>query len=230
MTQTPDPTPELSTDDLVTALKAAAEPTRLRILLLLASGELNVKDLTLILGQSQPRISRHLKLLSEAGLVERFREGSWVYFYISDRTGGRCRHDAAGGAMWTAPNARLAPRPRARRGAEARARGGPHRPISKRTCRRLGPHPRAARLRRRSRGGDAGALGAGPFKFCSSISAPARGGSSICSRIRYARGSRHRRQPGDAGLCARQADQGRPHARAGPSRRYLCPLARRSAG
>ena len=71
MTQTPDATPELSTDDLVTALKAAAEPTRLRILLLLASGELNVKDLTLILGQSQPRISRHLKLLSEAGLVER---------------------------------------------------------------------------------------------------------------------------------------------------------------
>ncbi|MGB4866927.1 MAG: metalloregulator ArsR/SmtB family transcription factor [Hyphomicrobium sp.] len=88
MTQTPDPTPELSTDDLVTALKAAAEPTRLRILLLLASGELNVKDLTLILGQSQPRISRHLKLLSEAGLVERFREGSWVYFHISDRSAG----------------------------------------------------------------------------------------------------------------------------------------------
>jgi ArsR family transcriptional regulator len=81
---------ELTTSDLVTALKAAAEPTRLRILLLLAGGELNVKDLTLILGQSQPRISRHLKLLCEAGLVERFREGSWVYFYISDsQPGGR---------------------------------------------------------------------------------------------------------------------------------------------
>jgi ubiquinone/menaquinone biosynthesis C-methylase UbiE/DNA-binding transcriptional ArsR family regulator len=79
---------DLSTDDLVTALKAAAEPTRLRILLLLAAGELNVKDLTLILGQSQPRISRHLKLLAEAGLVERFREGSWVYFHISDRSAG----------------------------------------------------------------------------------------------------------------------------------------------
>lgn len=78
----------LSTDDLVTALKAAAEPTRLRILLLLAAGELNVKDLTLILGQSQPRISRHLKLMSESGLVERFREGSWVYFHISDRSAG----------------------------------------------------------------------------------------------------------------------------------------------
>lgn len=79
---------ELRTSDLVAALKAAAEPTRLRILLLLAGGELNVKDLTLILGQSQPRISRHLKLLCEAGLIERFPEGSWVYFHISDRQAG----------------------------------------------------------------------------------------------------------------------------------------------
>lgn len=67
---------------LVTALKAAAETTRLRILALLASGELNVKDLTRILGQSQPRLSRHLKLLADAGLVERAREGSWVYFRL----------------------------------------------------------------------------------------------------------------------------------------------------
>ncbi|RUO98995.1 MAG: methyltransferase domain-containing protein [Hyphomicrobium sp.] len=79
---------EMTTVDLVTALKAAAEPTRMRILLLLAGGELNVKDLTLILGQSQPRISRHLKLLCEAGLIERFRDGSWVYFHISDRQAG----------------------------------------------------------------------------------------------------------------------------------------------
>jgi ubiquinone/menaquinone biosynthesis C-methylase UbiE len=81
---------EIRTSNLIAALKAAAEPTRLRILLLLAGGELNVKDLTLILGQSQPRISRHLKLLYEAGLIERFREGSWVYFHLSDRhVGGR---------------------------------------------------------------------------------------------------------------------------------------------
>lgn len=79
---------ELSTEGLVAALKAAAEPTRLRILLLLSAGELNVKDLTVVLGQSQPRISRHLKLLVEAQLIERFREGSWVYFHISDRSGG----------------------------------------------------------------------------------------------------------------------------------------------
>jgi ubiquinone/menaquinone biosynthesis C-methylase UbiE/DNA-binding transcriptional ArsR family regulator len=76
----------MSATEWVNALKAAGEPTRLRILLLLAAGELNVKDLTLILGQSQPRLSRHLKLLAEAGLVERFREGSWVYFHVSDRT------------------------------------------------------------------------------------------------------------------------------------------------
>ncbi len=79
--------------DLVTALKAAAEPTRLRILMLLADSELSVKDLTVILGQSQPRISRHLKLLAEAGLVERFQDGSWAYFHVSERTdGGRLAH------------------------------------------------------------------------------------------------------------------------------------------
>ena len=71
---------------VVMTLKAAAEPTRLRILMMLAAGELNVKDLTQILGQSQPRISRHLKLLAEAGLVERFREGSWAYFHLAEAT------------------------------------------------------------------------------------------------------------------------------------------------
>lgn len=73
---------------LVSSLKAAAEPTRLRILVLLTKEELNVKDLTQILSQSQPRISRHLRLLVESGLIERFREGSWVYFHVSERTDG----------------------------------------------------------------------------------------------------------------------------------------------
>ncbi len=84
----------MTTRALVDALKAAAEPTRLRILVLLAAGELTVKDLTRILGQSQPRTSRHLKLLAEAGLIERFRQGSWVYFHVSDRTepGRLARH------------------------------------------------------------------------------------------------------------------------------------------
>ena len=74
---------QVALDDLLVALRAAGEPTRLRLLALLNHGELNVKDLTRILGQSQPRISRHLKLLTDAGLIERFREGSWVYFRLS---------------------------------------------------------------------------------------------------------------------------------------------------
>lgn len=74
--------------DALAVLRAAAEETRLRILSLLAEGELSVSDLTDILGQSQPRISRHLKLLVEAGLVERHREGAWAFFRLVDgRTG-----------------------------------------------------------------------------------------------------------------------------------------------
>jgi ArsR family transcriptional regulator len=68
-----------SFEDIVAVLKAAAEPTRLRILCLLLDGEFNVKDLTELLGQSQPRVSRHVKLLAEAGLIERHQEGSWVF-------------------------------------------------------------------------------------------------------------------------------------------------------
>jgi ArsR family transcriptional regulator len=68
----------------VGVLKAVAEPTRLRVLALLAHGEFTVKDLTRILGQSQPRLSRHLKLLAEAGLVVRAPEGSWVYFRLAE--------------------------------------------------------------------------------------------------------------------------------------------------
>src|SRR5438552_12476711 len=78
------PQVQLPVKSSVAALKAMAEPTRLRLLALLASGELNVKDLTGILGQSQPRISRHLRLLAEAGLVERAPEGSWVYFRLAE--------------------------------------------------------------------------------------------------------------------------------------------------
>jgi ArsR family transcriptional regulator len=79
----------LSTDDLVAILKAAGETTRLRILALLSGGEFNVKDLTRILGQSQPRVSRHLKLLAAAGLVERYQEGSWVFFRVRDGRAGQ---------------------------------------------------------------------------------------------------------------------------------------------
>src|SRR5215472_6654533 len=71
-------------DDLNAALKAAGEETRLRILALLFEAELTVSDLTAILRQSQPRISRHLKLLAEGGLVARFREGAWAFFRLAE--------------------------------------------------------------------------------------------------------------------------------------------------
>ena len=79
--------PRLTFAALNGALKAAGETTRLRILALLGEAELTVSELTDILRQSQPRISRHLKLLSEAGLVERFREGSWAFFRLGERGG-----------------------------------------------------------------------------------------------------------------------------------------------
>jgi ArsR family transcriptional regulator len=73
-------------DFLLTALKAAAEPTRLRLLALCAHGELTVSELTQILGQSQPRVSRHLKLLCDAGLLDRFREGTWAFYRLGERS------------------------------------------------------------------------------------------------------------------------------------------------
>src|SRR5258707_2632056 len=83
------PTPaQLPFTALSGALKAAGEATRLRILALLAEAELTVSDLTDILRQSQPRISRHLRLLAEAGLIERFREGSWAFFRFREHGGG----------------------------------------------------------------------------------------------------------------------------------------------
>ncbi len=72
-------------DDFLAGLRAAAEPTRLRLLALCAEGELTVSELTEILGQSQPRVSRHLKLMVEAGLLERIREGTWAFYRL---TGG----------------------------------------------------------------------------------------------------------------------------------------------
>jgi len=73
-------------DELLGKLKALAEPTRLRIVSLLANGEMTVSEIMQVLGQSQPRVSRHLKLLADAGLCERFPEGGWV-FYRLVRTG-----------------------------------------------------------------------------------------------------------------------------------------------
>jgi DNA-binding transcriptional ArsR family regulator len=84
-------------DQLIDILKAAGEPTRLRLLALLAEGEQSVKDLTEILGQSQPRVSRHLKLLADAGLVSRNAEGAWAYYGLAG--------DGAGGSLARGPRA-----------------------------------------------------------------------------------------------------------------------------
>src|SRR6476660_10161725 len=83
-----------SMDELLLALRAAAETTRLRLLVLCARGELTVSELAQILGQSQPRVSLHLKLLCEAGLLDRFREGSWVFYRLSagSAAGALSRH------------------------------------------------------------------------------------------------------------------------------------------
>lgn len=78
-------------DELLSGLRAAAEQTRVRILFILSHGEANVSELTQILGQSQPRVSRHLKLMAEAGLISRHKEGNWVLF--------RLREEGMGGAL-----------------------------------------------------------------------------------------------------------------------------------
>lgn len=78
-------------DELLAGLRGIAETTRLRIVFVLSHGEFNVSELTQILGQSQPRISRHLKLMAESGLLTRHKEGSWVLF--------RLRDEGAGGAL-----------------------------------------------------------------------------------------------------------------------------------
>ena len=74
----------ITADQAIDILRAAGEPSRLRILALLAKGELAVMELSHILDQSQPRVSRHLKLLTEAGLIERFPDGAWVFYRLTE--------------------------------------------------------------------------------------------------------------------------------------------------
>jgi ubiquinone/menaquinone biosynthesis C-methylase UbiE/DNA-binding transcriptional ArsR family regulator len=83
-----DARPQGSLAELVGGLRAVGETTRLRLVAVLAHGELNVSELTQVLGQSQPRISRHLKLMSDAGVLERHKEGSWVVFRIAEHGRG----------------------------------------------------------------------------------------------------------------------------------------------
>lgn len=70
--------------DALAIFRALADPTRLRIVALLRVMELSVGELAQVLGQSQPRVSRHVKILADAGLAERRREGSWVFLALGD--------------------------------------------------------------------------------------------------------------------------------------------------
>lgn len=86
-------------DQIVDALSAAGEPTRLRILAILRRGDLAVGELAQILAQSQPRVSRHLKLLADAGLVDRAPEGAWVFFRRAREGAGAAIADVALAAL-----------------------------------------------------------------------------------------------------------------------------------
>ncbi len=82
LAERPDVRHELPVADTLDVLRAVAEPTRLRIVALLDRGDLSVTDLTEVLGQSQPRVSRHLKLLADARVVTRQREGAWAFYRL----------------------------------------------------------------------------------------------------------------------------------------------------
>src|SRR5437868_13248715 len=89
---------KLRASQAVDVLRAAGEPTRLRILALLAREELAVLELCRVLDQSQPRVSRHLKVLAEAGLVARFPDGAWVFYRL---TGGGAAGELASQVLAT---------------------------------------------------------------------------------------------------------------------------------
>ena len=118
----------LGFSSLLAGLKASAEDTRFRLLALLGEEELTVSDLTDILRQSQPRISRHLKLLSDAGLIERFREGSWAFHRrVSRGPGAKLEYGARlaglrGQARLGSGHGAAAPVERRRRDRRCRAR------------------------------------------------------------------------------------------------------------
>src|ERR1700680_1175794 len=73
-----------SFEGLVGTLRAVAEPTRLRLVVLLSRAELTVTEISQVIGQSQPRTSRHLRLLLDAGVLQRSPEGAFVFYRLSD--------------------------------------------------------------------------------------------------------------------------------------------------
>jgi ArsR family transcriptional regulator len=86
-------------DQILRVLKALADPTRVRLVSVLSGGELAVNEIATALAQSQPRISRHLKLLTEAGVIERRVEGAWVFYRLAEEahTGASLARQALAG-------------------------------------------------------------------------------------------------------------------------------------
>jgi len=118
----------MSIDLAARTLKAAAEPTRVRLLLLLGRGEATVGELQEILEQSQPRVSRHLRLLAEAGLVERFRDGQSIYYRLASEELPQAIAGIVGGATGVSDPLLLADRAaldRMRRARQRAAFSGP---------------------------------------------------------------------------------------------------------
>lgn len=72
-------------EQFATQLKALADPVRMRLVALCRQGECSVSDLTQVIGLSQPRVSQHLKQLCDAGLLQRFRDGKWVFYRVAAR-------------------------------------------------------------------------------------------------------------------------------------------------
>ena len=132
----------LPLEPALAALNAAGEETRLRLLALLAEAELTVSEIVAILGQSQPRVSRHLKLLVEAGVIERHREGAWAFFRLASMgaTGGGLRAASSTGST---PATRVLAGDRARLDEVAPGAGRQRRALFRLARRRVERHPLA---------------------------------------------------------------------------------------
>ena len=215
----------LPVQSCVAALKAMAEPTRLRLLVLLASGELNVKDLTGILGQSQPRISRHLKLLAEAGLVERAPEGSWVYFRLAEGgEGGALARLVLEAVDRADPHAR--PRPPSRRRPAARSARRRRRPTSRPTPASGTASAPCTWPRRTWKPSCREALGAGPFDLFLDLGT-GTGRMLELFRERYRRGLGIDLSPAMLAYARAKLERSGTGARARAAGRHLRSAARR---
>ena len=192
-------------NELLRGLKAAAEPTRLRILSLCAHAELTVSDLVEILGQSQPRVSRHLRLLVEAGLLQPNQEGAWAWYRLpAGGTGSELAHTLVD----------LLPQDDRRHAADLQRLQSISEGWARRVerlfppaCRGLGGDPHSpCRPEERRSGPDGCAWLRSKSRTCS-ISAPVRGISFCCSRrgqsAASASTSRRRCSPSHGTSCSR---------------------------